>query len=225
MNYKRISDFGSSITTKGNNPLTYCVLDTMNSGFNHGGIAETVSGKYGKNCQAFMASYCANNWDDVCEFASQNRQISYPNNQQRCGTSSGVACQGLTAGEVLVANTAARKYLSEMGGLCSLKYEPFDPTVASSPLISYWEGGCNTQGNNGCVPVYEVDPDKINDDPVMERILAKPKIALPILVNIYNTALRKNTLSKLEGTKLHGFFHSETFKTHMKMLSRSKNTI
>jgi len=220
-NYRCISNFGASASNDpSNNPLSYCLLQTMDSEFLHGGTADSISGKYSRNCQAFMSQYCANKWDDVCEFASSDTSHIYPNNLQKCGSGSSVGCQGLTAGEVLVANTAARKYLVSMGGSCCLKYEPFDPTVASSPLISFWEGGCNTQGNGGCVAEYAVDPTTIDNDPVMQKILAKPIIAWTILVNIYNTARRKNKLEELRGTNIYNFFTSQPFQNYLKQMAK-----
>jgi hypothetical protein len=191
----------------------------MDSSFMHGSTAESIGGAYGKNCQAFMAQYCADKWDDVCEFVSNNHSRNYPNNLQKCGTGSDVACNDLTAGEILIQNTASYKYLVDLGGGCSIKYEPFDPTVAASPLVAYWYNGCNTQGNGGCTPVYEVDPTSIDNDPVMNKILAKPIIAWTILVNIYNTAKRKGTLEGLKGTKIYNLFLSIPFQNYLKQMA------
>lgn len=219
-NYKRISNFYPYIANDQNsNPLSYCLSQTTNSGFMHGGIGKTMCGKNSANCQAFMSSYCANKWDDVCEFESNDRSRIYPNTQQLCGHDSEVECKNMNAGDVLIVNTAARKYITQMRGECSLKFQPFDPTVSSSPLISMWEGGCNSQGNNGCVPVYEVDPKKIDDDPVMQKILAKPSIAWGILVNIYNTAVRKGTLKNLHGTNINKLFMSKPFQYYIQAMN------
>ena len=218
--YKCISNFGQGAANAPvNNPLTYCLEQTLDSEFMHGSIAETIGGAHGKHCQAFMAQYCANDWNEVCEHASKNRSTLYPNNLQKCGTGSDVECKDLTAGEILIQNTATRKYLVEMGGLCSIKYEPFDPTVAASPLVAFWGGGCNTQGDGGCTPVYAVDPKKIDNDPVMNKILAKPIIAWSLLVNIYNTAKRKNKLNELKGTRIYRFFMSAPFQNYIKQMS------
>lgn len=216
--YKCISNFGQSAANNPeNNPLTYCLMQSLDNEFNHGAIAETIASPYGRNCQAFMAEYCAKNgWNDICEYASQNNSTIYPNNLDNCSSNNQVACNGITAGEALVANTAARKYLSAMSSNCSMKYEPFDPTVAASPLISYWSGSCNEQGNSQCIPIYEVDPAKIDKDPVMNKILSKPIIAWSILVNIYNTAVRLNKLDTLKGTKIHKFFMSNAFQHYIK---------
>ena len=56
------------------------------------------------------------------------------------------------------------------------------------------------------MPIYAVDPSKIDADPVMDKILAKPAIAAEILVNIYNTMKREGTLKGLRGTNLGSFY-------------------
>lgn len=212
-NYRSIANLGQSTPSPSSNPLTYCLLQTTNPLFDHGGIAGTISGANSKNCQTFMAEYCAKNWNGVCEFKSQDKSVTYPNSDQS-GAFNEVLFDGLTAGDVLVANTAKRKYLTAMGN-CKLEYQPFDPTVASSPMISNWAGVGNRQGNRSCVPVYQVDPAKIDKDPVMNKILDKPEIAWSLLVNIYNTAVRKGTLKDLKGTRLYAFFMANNFQQYM----------
>ena len=216
--YKCISNFGRVDKNGQNvNPLSYCLEQSMNSEFIHGSIGQTIGGANGKHCQAFMSQYCANDWNNVCEHASKNKSTLYPNNLKKCQTGRSVECDSLTAGEILIQNTATRKYLVEMGGNCGLKYEPFDPTVAESPLVAFWYNGCN-QGNGECIPVYAVDPSKIDNDPVMNKILSKPIIAWSLLVNIYNTAKRKNKLNELKGTRIYALFMSDPFQTYIKQL-------
>ena len=122
-------------------------------------------------------------------------------------------------GEILVRNTAQEKYLVAMSNNCQRAYEPFDPTVANSPLISTWVpmgNGCNNQGNcetsNTCIPIYAVDAKTIDDDPVMNKVLDKPYIAMDLLVNIYNNAKASNTLRDLKGTRIYNFFMSKPFQ-------------
>ena len=106
----------------------------------------------------------------------------------------------MTFGESLIYETASRKYLVKMHNGMK-KWEPFDPTVPNSPMISYW-----TSTNQNLIPEYEVDPSIIDKDPVMDKILAKPQIAFNILINIYNTMKRKGKLHKLKNTKLGNFY-------------------
>jgi len=228
-NYKSISNFGKSMNNDPTtNPLSYCLLNTVDTGFLHGGTGLTVGNSKGSNCQKFMATYCAQNpkeWEKggVCEFASMNTSVNeVANNLQNCNGPNVIPCHGLNYGEILIANTAARKYLLNTGGDCTLKWEQFDPTVSSSPFVSSFVGTCNNQGNNKCVFEYGVNPKDIDTDPVMTRILAKPIIAWGILVNIYNTAVRKNKLDELKGTMIYKFFMTKTFQdyiSNMKALS------
>lgn len=207
--YKQITQFGSNEYQSINNPLSYCIDNTLDQRFLHGGSADTY-GQHSKACQAFLSDYCAEKWDDFCDLAASNMSINqYPNNLQDSISLSDTVSLGLTAGEILIHNTAAKKYLVEMIG-CVKKYEPFDPTVGSSPMISYWVKDSCPQ-NGSCVPVYEVDPTKIDNDVVMDKILARPIIALNILINIYNTMKRKNTLSQLKGTKLGNFYSTNPY--------------
>ena len=165
-------------------------------------------GPLSKNCQMFMSEYCATKWDSFCEAASNNPSSWIPNSMQCCLLKGDVACSGLRAGDVLIRNTAARKYLIRMYG-ARKKYEPFDPNVPNSALISYWisEKGCPIQGHCS-VPVYAVDPKTIDADPVMNKILDKPGIAPDILTNIYQTMKRMDTLKQLRGTRLGHFYSS-----------------
>ncbi len=212
--YTPILDVGCT-NVPSDHPLTYCLGTNIDQKFLHGSSAATVNGQASRNCQLYLSEYCAKDWDEFCVFASQNNNISYPNTMD--GLSLGdVACKGLTQGEVLIHNTARRKYLKHMGN-CRIKYEPFDPNVANSPLISYWVkgglcGGTSCVGSCGisgsCCPKYAVDPTTIDCDPVMNLILEKPKIALDILVNIFNTMKRDGTLQSLQGTKLYCFYQS-----------------
>jgi len=225
-NYRRISSLGGNIQQ--NDPLTYCLLRTIDAPFLNGAQATTISGKYGKNCQAYMSDYCAKNWNEVCEFASQDKEVQYPNTLATCGSPSVISCSGpiegngANAGDILVANTAAKKYL--VGGRgCGLKYEPFDPLVANSPMISYFTGSCNSQGNESYVPIYAVNPSTIDSDPVMNKILAKPNIAWGILVNIFNTSQRLNKFQELKGTKIYNFFMSEPFQNYLKIKKMMDN--
>ena len=213
MAYKLISNFGPCVQNSSENPLNYCLVSSLNSSFNNGATGNTICRANGANCQAFMSDYCSQNgWDDICEVASKSQVTGTPNVLQTC-------VEPLTTGEILIANTATKKYLSQIGG-CSIKYEPFDPTVAGSPMISFFQ----TNGNQTCVPVYEVDPKTIDSDPVMNKVLDKPVIAWSMLVNMYNTAVRKNTIDDLKGTRLYNFFQQESFQKYIQ-LSKINRTV
>lgn len=216
-NYASIGDFGPPVSqmTPMNNPLSYCAVSQLEAGFNH--TLNQYVGPNSSQCQAFMPMYCANKWDGVCEYLSNDTQRGgFANFQQNCNTPSGSCFSApglgnfLSKGQVLIRNTAAEKYLKSMSGNCRREYEPFDPTVAGSPLIGKWvsgAGGCGNTANcsytNGCIPIYGVDPATIDNDPVMDKIIANPGIALDILINIYINAVRSGEIKKLVNTKLY----------------------
>jgi hypothetical protein len=218
--YAKISNIGTiAEDVNTNNPLVYCTSTNLANNFIH--TSGTSNGPDSKQCQMFMSDYCAMNWDDACERESRRTSTEIPNMIASCGSGgcgnmsyggSGINGNPFTKGDILVKNTAMKKYLSQDSQNCVMKYVPFDPQVASSPMISYLEPACNT---GACIPQYEVDPATIDSDPVMNHILANPSIALSLLINIYNTANRKGTLAGLNGTRLYRFFMTPLFQSYV----------
>ena len=215
MSYYSIGNFGSENSAQAN-PVTYCFVSGLDSGAYHNLGGQNIAGPDNGQCQVFSAAYCANNWDGVCEYASRDTAFGAPI-VNTVAQPNGIY-NPTNRGEILVRNTAAEKYLKAMSPNCSRQYEPFDPTTAGSPLISRWmpiEQGCGNFSNynsNTCIPVYGVDPAKIDNDPVMNKILSKPSIAMDILVNIYNNA----DLDALKGTKLYNYFSTVEFQEIVK---------
>jgi hypothetical protein len=201
-NYSKIDNFGSNAVSEVDNPLTYCVNNTLDQRFLHGSGANEL-GQHSRPCQLFMSEYCAQGWDKFCDLAAANQVKSWPNDVGPCGTR--LPCLDLTAGDTLVRNTATRKYLVKMiGG--HLEFQPFDPNVASSPLISQWKSDVQCNAYMQPVPVYGVEPKDIDNDPVMTRLLAKPQIAMDVLMGIFKTMKNNGTLSQLKGTRLGTFY-------------------
>ena len=199
--YKNISEVGSNGYNPVNNPLTYCLNNDLGQRFMHGGQAD-IMGPNSRQCNLFMSEYCSKKWDSFCDNAYKFSDSYFPNSIDSWANS--IAPKNLTAAEGLIYNTASRKYLIQMIG-CFKKLAPFDPNVATSPMISYWTDG---DSNTNCVPVYAVNPSEIDNDYVMNKILDKPSIAPDILINIYNTMKRQNTLFQLDNTRIGKFFKS-----------------
>lgn len=201
-NYRSINNFGKGFHSSVSNPLTYSINDTLSQRFLHGGNSATY-GQNSRPAQAFMSEYCSEHWDNACELASKNTNNFYPNNLVYANFNNmPYNFKGMTAGEALLRNTACRKYIVAMGN-CVPKFEPFDPLVADSPMISHW---VSETGTNNCIPVFGVDAETIDNDIVMNKILQKPIIALDVLINIYNTHKRTQTLNELTNTNLGIFF-------------------
>lgn len=225
MSYAPLATFGSCASTSpSNNPLTYCMTSELDNNFNH--TIGQRAGPYSGKCQQFMSDYCAQKWDGICEVASRNTNTQLPNTVKSslCNVSGQGACLGpgfgnqFTMGDILIRNTAAKKYLMAMSAQCGIKKEPFDPLVPNSPMITYWDptncDGCYSRGT--CIQLYEVNPATIDNDVVMNKILSKPLIAMDILINIYNTAKAFGKFDKLKGTKLYAFFMSNYFQNIIK---------
>lgn len=225
--YANISNFGSG-TSAQSSPLATCAVSTLESGFNATLGSNSLVGPESSQCQLFMGSYCGrpgpNGWDGVCEYLSQDNSQWLPNSMGACNGPSGSCFSGglgnsITKGQMLIRNSASERFLTAMSSNCQRDYEPFDPTVANSPLIGRWKPmteGCGSMGNcngdNTCVPIYSVDPNTIDNDVVMNKLLAQPWIALDILVNIYNNAVSSGNIRNLVGTKLGNFFKNPTFQ-------------
>ena len=97
-----------------------------------------------------------------------------------------------------------------MSSNCTRQYEPFDPTVANSPLVSKW-----VSVGGQCVAIYDVDETVIDNDPVMNKILNAPTIAMNVLIPMYNYRKATNTLSGLRNTKLYQLFMSDWFQSQL----------
>lgn len=210
-NYQMMSNF-CPIKMPTDDPVTYCVMDdnnSLNHQFSHGAGGGSLT-PYSKPCQAFMSSRCSTNWDDKCELASKNTETRYPNMIAKCGNPP-VTVGRLSAGDILVMNTAEKKY-GKLSGNCSIKQEPFDPTVLTSPMVEYQVSDSCSYGGV-CKTIYDVDPNTIDNDPVMNKILDRPEIGASVLVNIYRQLKKRGELAKINNTRLGRFyqFHREIF--------------
>lgn len=214
MSYVNLAQLGSNSNTPNTNPLAYCSVSGLDQMFNFGSYLPNVNTS--TQCQLYTAGYCANNWDGTCEYMSQNAQIALPSVMG--GTSQ---VSQLSLGESLVRQTAMNKYLVSVSSNGERRYEPFDPTVPTSPMVSKW---MSTDGQ----PVlfkYAVNPDTIDSDPVMNKIIQNPTIATDILINIYNNAIKTGTLNKLSNTKLGQLFMSNWFKQQNALPQSLKTTM
>lgn len=208
--YKTVSNFGCRKYSQQENPLSYCVDNTMGQNFLHGSDSLSI-GQHSRPCQLFMSQYCADNWDSICEISSKNMATHLPNNAEGYIDSDVRFSGNLTAGDDLIRNTAKRKYLVKMHNAVK-KYEPFNPHVADSPMITYWVSD-NFSTSNRLVPEYSVEPEDIDEDKVMNKILDKPMIAMDVLINIYNNMKRKGTLSGLKDKRIGNFYNTHPYFT------------
>ena len=203
--YASISRFGQpSGSPNLNDPLTYCLTDSMDKNFQHGVIGVT-SGPRSKRCQSYMAERCATNWDGFCEYFYQehrNPSKQWPNNRSWPDTLVPKFWTGqtssLTIGDQLLKNSAETKYCTYPS--CYPRTELFNPLDPNSPRITYWVPRDDSGG--GCIPVCRVDPTTVDDDVLMDKMLSNPVASKDTIINICNTARREGV--DLSGTKIGG---------------------
>jgi len=198
-NYARIKTFsnlGNQDTEV--NSLEMCINDTMDRRFQLGGTVGVNSGPQNAQCQSYMADRCAKKWDGYCEYYYQNYgpngppQYQWPNTVWRPWEETLGMNQNISLGETLLKNTAERKY-------CELKqckpvYTPLNPMDPFSPKVPIY------QTYAGCVPECKVNPSTIDEDPVMNRLIANPRAGASTLINICNTS--RNQGISLGSTKI-----------------------
>jgi hypothetical protein len=209
--YVSLQSFGATDSLSSvDNPLSTCSIPPLESRFLNGSNYPITNDS--TNCQLFTAGYCANNWDGTCEYMSKNTDTTFPammESESGTGVLKGSTPTNIPLGEILIKQTAMNKYITHMSSNCQRVYQPFNPTVVDSPLVSRW-----VPKNGGvCTPIYDVVAETIDADPVMNKILAKPIIALDILVNIYNTRTRNGTLKQLKGTRIGDLFNTNWFQS------------
>jgi hypothetical protein len=189
-------------------PLGYCIPDHLNSQFLHPGTGRTF-GKYSKHCAEFMAGRCATAWDGICEAMSHDPNANFPDMTLQYTSET---CARLTAGQRLVRDSAYKKYKLKTFN-CNLKCEPFDPTVANSPMVCYETSSACTsrdapclgqvEGGN-CYSEFGLRPEHIaqlDSDPIMNRLLDEPFIAPMLLRRLFMHAKQNN--QAIEGTRFY----------------------
>lgn len=197
MSYIQARNFGSvsNLPIYNNDPLTYCMESQTSPAFNHSSSWMSI-GQNSQPCQVYLATRCAQQWDGICEQLSDISTSATPP-VQTTTQSNGMY---LTSGDILLVNTAQKKYLAKMLGTdCTIKTSQFDPvSLGGSPYITYYVGTC--------YPLYIVDPHIIDSDPVMNKLLSKPWIAIDFFIKLKNSMLQLGLFPALKGTRLGQFY-------------------
>lgn len=189
--YKKIINFGNIAPR---NPLAICMNNTIDDKFNAGVLADAFSGQGADNCQALLADYCGNGWDEYCEVASNNISTRYPNTVMSWSCNDTYNPQPpLNAGEQLIRNAAFKRFCFIPNAV--EKCELFDPLNPMSPKI------CKPTSAYGSYleePVCRVtDLSQLNKDPLFIKMLENPRTCIDILVKMYQYAKENNQLEKL----------------------------
>ena len=198
MSYIKAHNFGnvSNLPVYNNDPLTYCMGSSPAQYFNHGTSLMSV-GQNSPPCQAYLATRCAQKWDNNCEYLS-NVQSAGSDVAPQISSSSNTMY--LTPGDILLVNTAEKKYLMQMLGTnCQKRTEQFDPVaIGGSPFITTYVGEC--------FPVYFVDYKTIDSDHVMNKLLSKPWIATKFFGQLKSSMMQMGLFHTLRNTRLGKFY-------------------
>jgi hypothetical protein len=215
MSYVKISEFGKPAAyAPVNNPLSYGLSGGMDNLFMHG--SKNIDSN-SLEFQTYSAEYCAKGFDNFCKVMTADRTPQYfPNLVHGCTGRHNTMPEQLTQGDVVLLNTARVKYLMTMRNGVANRV-PFDPTVAASPLITIYTG-------EYMIPEYIIPKGhNIENDPVMQRLLNKPMLALELLLNIYSNMKSQNRLGELKGTKL-GMFYDNLIKNSKNKMNSTMET-
>jgi hypothetical protein len=223
--YRQLSDFAPNINNEySSDPLMYCVLDSMDSQFLHGPTGRTF-GRYNEKCTEYISDRCAKNWDEVCEALSKDVETRFPNTGTPLKTSTGLFCNEqpqdspcMNYGDYIIRNTAIKKYRTQIKD-CNLICEPFDPTVANSPVVCYTSKYactdkaeyCSRLNEGGlCETIISLTPEQISNleqDPVMNKLIDNPNIGSDILSEIFLNLKREGRLDALKNTRLGRYYN------------------
>ncbi len=192
--YVYLKQFGDHPPSANNDPLSYFLGSQVDSRFQHGNFQRLDATS--PQAQSYMAERCANNYDGYCEYYYQtngpqntNRQL-FPN-QVFGNDSYSSQTTALSTGDQMIKNASNLRFCSFDS--CAKRCEPFDPMDPLSPMVTTYTGQC--------VPIAnKIDPKTIDNDPLMNRVLANPRINPELLINTCNTSMRNNV--DLSGTKL-----------------------
>lgn len=203
MSYIDISSFGY-VKNNPQEPLAYCVNQTVNSEMKHGVIGD-LFGPNSAKCQWYMADRCAKNWDKYCDayyMTNQGSRSYYPNMASVEGFKT--PSTKLSMGDMLLRTTAQRKYLDLNG--CRKYVEAFDPLVANSPPVVRYD--CNASKRLGVAPKLtaklDLDLDGVDNDPVMNLCLDNPEVCSDSLGELKKH--KDRGALNLNGTRLGAFY-------------------
>lgn len=222
--YRNISSFGSN-NSPNNDPITYCLFGDVDKTLSHNPLGYSYSPD-SRECQIYTGDYCSKdgNWENgVCQLLYSNQREILPQTgsvtkYSGYSPNAGNILNGnVPYGKQLLRNSAQRRFLDLTG--CPYTEYPFDPTVASSPMIKDYLTFYGKQFNNnsingnvcrgqrcsGMANMSNLDPSKVDSDPLLNEVLNNIPICMDILKSIAITIKLNNKLNDYKGTRLGKF--------------------
>ena len=217
--YKNISKFGSN-NSPNNDPLTYCLYADVDKTLSHNPLGYQY-GPANRNCQIYMADYCSKDgaWSNgICQLAFSKQSQVQPQTggvtkYSGFNPDNGNVLNGnVTEGQNLLRSAAQRRFLDLSG--CPYDEYPFDPTVASSPMIRDYlvAYGKNMNGSicrgdrcSGRANLENIPPSGADRDALLNSVIDNAPICMDILKSICITMKLENKIKNYEGTRIGNF--------------------
>lgn len=201
--YAKSQNFAQSLSKSlRTNPTNWSLQDNIDSSFAIGSTYQWY-GPQSEAGQSYMADKCSQNWDDSCEYLSNDRTYIKSNMGKVRSQSFYGHPQGETLGDSLVENSAERAFCDLSS--CKIIQQNFNPLDSTSPIINTYV--CNN--NVVCMP-----PENPDNNIILNKVLDRPDKHLDLLLNMYKNS--RNSKQKYQGTRLGRLFDiiDIYFQTH-----------
>jgi len=190
------------------NPLSYSIIPSFNTLFLHGPTGDNASiyRVWAPNCQTFMAEYGAIHPGNpfVKAYLSINQDQYWPNTAVIDKMAMNLCYQAYRIqpclGEMMMHNACERRYLQ--WATTTFSYQPFDPSVANSPMIRVY-APTSLLGRPRLRQEFFKDPDQ---EWWIDQMMENPNPVLDIWVRFYSA------------WKYHGELNVSSFCVPPKML-------
>jgi hypothetical protein len=214
--YSTFAEFGAAMNPNvsnpmdQSNPLTYCIVPTINAQFIHGATSNNLLyTPQGPGCINYMSERCSIVYDGYCRaYNTLNTDTSWPNMGAIDNLTMGIANSWLkirpTTGQSMIRNAAERRFLVYPNIVSTS--EPFDPNVANSPIVSRY----NSSYNSGPVSFKNLDdPVSVDNDLLIDEVKIYWGPCLDVLVKIYKGWKDKNPNIHLYPSKFEQFLREK----------------
>jgi hypothetical protein len=201
--YAKSQNFAKSLSNElRTNPTDWSVQNNVDSAFAIGPTYQWY-GPQSEASQTYMADKCSKNWDESCEYLSNDRTYVKSNTGKVRSKSFNCCVPNQTIGDALVENSAERAFCDLSN--CRIIQQNFNPLDNTSPLINTYV--CNQ--DVVCMP-----PENPDNNIILNKVLDRPDKHLDLLLNMYRNSA--NSRQKYKGTRIGRLFEiiDIYFQTH-----------
>jgi hypothetical protein len=212
--YATFVEFGKALNDNiknplsASNPLTYCLVPSLNSQFVHGSSsAGMLYSNQNASCMSFMSGRCMKEWDGYCQAYVDLNQDTYWPNMGVIDTAAYTNAKNYynikpTIGQDLLRNTCYRKFIFVPGQKPTVTQ--FDSNVANSPVIEIYN---NEVANYSWVKDLG-NASLIDSDILVQKMLENPMICMDVIGRIYLAFMNNenNIKQQIKGSILEKYF-------------------